>query len=99
MLELPLLDAAQKERAVKLSVEAGAAFLKNASGGAVGTATPEDIRFLRERAPRTIGIKASGGIRTAGQVEELLNAGADLVGTSAGVEIVEELLRTVTSDQ
>ncbi len=102
MLELPLLDAQQKERAVKLSFEAGAAFLKNASGGAVGVATPDDIRYLRARAPRAIGIKASGGIRTARQVEELLEAGADLIGTSAGVGIVEEFLRStekVTSDK
>jgi deoxyribose-phosphate aldolase len=93
MLELPLLNAQQKERAVALSIDAGAAFLKNASSGAVGVATPEDVRYLRRLAPAAIGIKASGGIKTAGQVEELLKAGADLVGSSAGVEIVEEFLR------
>ena len=42
------------------------------------------------RAPTAVGIKASGGIRTAQHVLEVLKAGADLVGTSAGVEIVEE---------
>lgn len=47
MLELPLLNTPQRERAVALSIEAGVAYLKNASGGAVGVATPEDIRFLR----------------------------------------------------
>ncbi|MGO9275719.1 MAG: deoxyribose-phosphate aldolase [Terriglobia bacterium] len=91
MLELPLLDSRQRERAVALSVEAGAAFLKNASSGAVGIATPEDIRYLRGLAPAQVRIKASGGIKTAQQVEQLLNAGADLVGTSAGVEIIESL--------
>jgi len=91
MLELPLLDPRQRERAVALSVEAGAAFLKNASSGAVGIATPEDIRYLRTLAPAQVRIKASGGIKTAQQVEQLLNAGADLVGTSAGVEIIESL--------
>jgi deoxyribose-phosphate aldolase len=91
MLELPLLDPHQKETAVALSVEAGAAFLKNASSGAVGIATPEDIRYLRGLAPAQVKIKASGGIKTAQQVEQLLNAGADLVGTSAGVEIIESL--------
>jgi len=92
MLELPLLDAQQKQRAVAISVDAGAAFLKNASSGAVGIATPGDIRYLRSLAPRGIGIKASGGIKTARQVQELLKAGADLVGSSAGVQIMEELL-------
>lgn len=91
VLELPLLNAQQRERAVALSVEAGAAYLKNASSGAVGVATPEQIRFLRRLAPASVGVKASGGIRTAQQVRELLEAGAELVGTSAGVQIVEEL--------
>lgn len=62
MLELPLLDAQQRERAVRLSVDAGVAYLKNASSGAVGVAQPSDIRFLRSLAPAHIRIKASGGI-------------------------------------
>jgi len=92
MLELPLLDARQKERAVALSVDAGVAYLKNASGGAVGVATPEQIAFLRRLAPPQVRVKASGGIKTAQQVRDLVKAGADLVGTSAGVQIMEELL-------
>lgn len=91
MLELPLLNRQQRERAVALSIEAGVAYLKNASGGAVGVATPEDIRFLRQLAPPHIRIKASGGIKTATQVRDLLEAGADLVGTSSAVEIISEL--------
>ena len=90
MLELPLLNAQQKERAVTLSVEAGVAYLKNASSGAVGVAKVEEIRFLRERAPANVRVKASGGIKTARHVKELLEAGADLVGTSAAVQIVKE---------
>jgi deoxyribose-phosphate aldolase len=99
MLELPLLDQRQKERAVALSVEAGAAFLKNASSGTVGIATPEDIRYLRGLAPAQVKIKASGGIKMAQQVQQLLNAGADLIGTSAGVEIIESLRSIQTSGQ
>lgn len=91
MLELPLLNPNQRERAVLLSVEAGAAYLKNASGGAVGVATPEQIAFLRRLAPPRVRIKASGGIKTAQQVRDLVQAGADLVGTSAGAQIIEEL--------
>jgi deoxyribose-phosphate aldolase len=92
MLELPLLNAQQKERAVALSIDAGVAYLKNASGGAVGVATPEQIRFLRRLAPPNIRIKASGGIKSAQHVRELLAAGADVVGTSSGVQILEEVL-------
>lgn len=91
MLELPLLNAEQKERAVALSVEAGVAYLKNASGGAVGVATPDQIAFLRQRAPAHVRVKASGGIKTAQQVRDLVAAGADLVGTSSGVQIIQEL--------
>jgi len=94
MLELPLLNTKQRERAIALSVDAGIAYLKNASGGAVGVATPEEIRFLRRVAPAHIRIKASGGIKTAQQVRDLLAAGADLVGTSSGVRIMQELLNS-----
>jgi deoxyribose-phosphate aldolase len=97
MLELPLLNPQQRERAVALSVEAGVAYLKNASGGAVGVATPEDIRFLRRVAPAHVRVKASGGIKTAAQVRELLAAGADLVGTSSGVRIMEEFLHPTST--
>jgi deoxyribose-phosphate aldolase len=88
MLELPLLNAQQKDRAIALSIEAGVAYLKNASGGAVGIATPEEIRFLRRKAPPGVRVKASGGIKTAQQVRDLVKAGADLVGTSAGAQIM-----------
>jgi len=92
MLELPLLNEHQKQRAVALSIEAGVAYLKNASGGAVGTATPDQIAFLRRLAPPHVRVKASGGIKTAQQVRDLAAAGADVVGTSSGVQIVEEVL-------
>jgi deoxyribose-phosphate aldolase len=88
MLELPLLSVAERERAVELAVAAGAAWLKNASSGAVGVATPEDISFLREHAPAHVRIKASGGINSAQKVRELIAAGAELVGTSAGLSII-----------
>lgn len=93
MLELPLLNEQQQKRAIALSIEAGVAYLKNASGGAVGAATPEQIRFLRQVAPPRVRVKASGGIKTAQQVRDLLAAGADLVGTSSGVRIIQEVLQ------
>jgi deoxyribose-phosphate aldolase len=90
MLELPLLSAAEKEIAVELSVEAGAQFLKNASSGSVEIANPESIAFLAKRAPKGVGVKASGGITSLAQTIELLAAGADMVGTSAGIRIVTD---------
>ncbi len=88
MLELPLLTAEERDIAVDVCVDAGISYLKNASSGAVGVATPEDIAYLRRRAPHHIGIKASGGIKTLAHVVALLEAGADLAGTSNAVEIV-----------
>ena len=89
MLELPLLTPEERDRVVDLAVNAGTAFVKNASSGAVGVATPEDMRYLRQRAPAHVGVKASGGIKTWDRVVSLLQAGADLVGTSAAVAIIE----------
>lgn len=88
MLELPLLAPQQRDQAVRLAVEAGVAYVKNASGGAVGAATPADMRYLKSRVPPGVKIKGSGSIKTLERVVELLEAGADLVGTSAGVAIV-----------
>ena len=88
MLELPLLTEAEKEAAIALSCEAGAAYLKNASSGQVEVASPASIRYLVERAPVGVKVKASGGIKTYDQTVALLEAGAALVGSSASVAIV-----------
>jgi deoxyribose-phosphate aldolase len=92
MLELPLLNLEQKKRAVAISVEAGVTYMKNSSGGAMGVATPDQMVFLRQMAPPHIRLKASGGIKTVQQVRDLVSAGADVVGTSSGVRIMEEFL-------
>jgi deoxyribose-phosphate aldolase len=89
MLELPLLTAAERDRIVDLAVQAGVSYLKNASAGSVGVATPEDIAYLRARAPAHVKVKASGGIKTYEQVQALIAAGADVVGTSAAVAIIQ----------
>ncbi len=88
MLELPLLTADEREVAVELAVQAGAAYLKNASSGQVEVANPTSIRYLVERAPDGVLVKASGGITNAEQTRALLDAGAALVGTSSGIAIV-----------
>jgi deoxyribose-phosphate aldolase len=88
MLELPLLTPAERDIAVDLSVEAGVAYVKNASSSAVGIASPEEMRYLRSRVPASVRVKASGGIKAYDQAVALLEAGADLVGSSAGVAII-----------
>jgi deoxyribose-phosphate aldolase len=88
MLELPLLTPDQRDRAVDLAVEAGVGWVKNASSSAVGVATPADVRYLRLRVPERVRVKASGGIKTRAHAIALLEAGAALVGSSAGIAIV-----------
>ena len=92
MLELPLLTLEQGQRAIAISAEAGVTYMKNASGGSMGVATPDQMVFLRRLAPPHIRLKASGGIKTVRQVRDLVRAGADVVGTSSGVRIMEEFL-------
>jgi len=88
MLELPLLTPAERDAAVELAMDAGVSYLKNASAGTVEIANPGSISFLVERARPGVLVKASGGIKNFGMAKALLDAGAVLLGTSAGVEIV-----------
>ena len=90
MLELPWLTPQEREIAVELSMEAGVAYLKNASSGQVETANPISISFLAERAKAGVQVKASGSIKSLAQARELLQAGAALLGTSAGIEIITD---------
>ena len=90
MLELPLLTEDEKAAAVELAIEAGAAYLKNASSGSIEVASVESIRYLVDRVPEGVRVKASGSIKRRDQAIALLNAGADLLGTSAGIEIVTD---------
>ncbi len=88
MLELPLLTEAEKKVAVELSMEAGAAYLKNASSGSVEKASVASIRYLRDRAIGGVQVKASGGISSFDHALSLIKAGAALVGSSNSVAIV-----------
>jgi len=87
ILETGALDETAIRRAAEAAIDAGADFLKTSTGYGPRGATVEDIRLLREVAGGRARIKASGGIRTAAQARALIEAGADRVGTSNGVEI------------
>jgi deoxyribose-phosphate aldolase len=90
MLELPLLMPEERETAIQLSIEAGAAFLKNASSGAVEVANPASVEFLVARASEGVKVKASGSIKSFDQAVSLIKAGAALLGTSAGVALLTD---------
>ncbi|MBI4260304.1 MAG: deoxyribose-phosphate aldolase [Actinobacteria bacterium] len=88
MLEAALITDDELARAVELSIEAGAAFVKNSSGYGGGDATPELVRKLSRLAAGRVAVKASGGIRNAEHAGALIDAGASLLGSSASVAIV-----------
>ena len=96
MLELPLLTEEEREIAVEISMEAGAAYLKNASSGQVETANPESIKYLVDRVKDGVKVKASGSIKSFTQAKSLIAAGASLLGTSAGIEIISDTSTSFT---
>jgi deoxyribose-phosphate aldolase len=89
ILETNLLTDAEKRLAAEICIDAGAAFLKTCTGWN-GGATVKDVRLLKEVARETVGIKASGGIRTLEQALNLIVAGATRLGTSYGVELLQQ---------
>ncbi len=91
IIETCCLDGPQKARAVEIIIRAGAHFIKTSTGFGAGGATAEDVRLLSELAGARAGVKASGGIKTLPQALAMLGAGADRLGTSAGIVIVESL--------
>src|SRR5204863_8531442 len=67
---------------------AGAAFVKTSTGFGPGGATVEDVALMRQVVGDGVGVKASGGVRTAADARRMLEAGANRLGTSASVAIV-----------
>jgi deoxyribose-phosphate aldolase len=91
ILECGVLTADQKRKAAELAAEAGAAMVKTSTGFGAGGATEEDVRLLRRVVGTRLGIKAAGGIRSYERAVNLIAAGADRIGTSSGVVIMDGL--------
>jgi deoxyribose-phosphate aldolase len=89
ILETHLLTDEEKRLACQISEKAGADFVKTSTGFLGGVATLEDVKLMRNAV--TIGVKASGGIRTASDALGMVGAGADRLGTSSGVTIIRGL--------
>lgn len=89
ILETSRLTREEKVAACALSQAAGAAWVKTSTGYAGGGATEEDVALLRASVGPTVGVKASGGIRSAADALRMVRAGADRIGTSSGPAIVE----------
>lgn len=97
IIETCLLTDEEKEIACKLSVEAGADYVKTSTGFSTGGATVEDIKLMRRTVGPDIGVKASGGIRDSKKAKEMIDSGASRVGASSSVEIVKGLETTDNS--
>ena len=71
-----------------MAQEAGADFVKTSTGFGPGGATVHDVALMREVVGPEMGIKAAGGIKNAGQARQMIEAGANRLGTSSSVAIV-----------
>jgi deoxyribose-phosphate aldolase len=92
ILETAALTDEEMRLACRLSVEAGAAFVKTSTGfHPSGGATVEAVRLMRETVGPTVGVKASGGIRNLADAMRMIEAGANRIGTSASAAILAEL--------
>ncbi|MHC4424165.1 MAG: deoxyribose-phosphate aldolase [Planctomycetota bacterium] len=90
IIESAALTREQKIFACEIAEKCGVDFIKTSTGmNPAGGATVEDVKLMKETAP-SCKIKAAGGIRTAKQVIEFLEAGAQRLGTSSGVQIINE---------
>jgi len=86
IVEAPLLSASELHRVGGLAADAGADYLKTATGFSEGGATVEDVELLSQYRP----VKASGGIGSWAEAKAMFEAGADRIGASSGDRIVEE---------
>ena len=97
ILETCYLTDEEKRTACRLAVEAGADYVKTSTGFGAGGATVADIRLLKTAVQGRAKVKASGGIRDWKAAKEMLEAGADRIGTSASLKILEEWSAAGTS--
>jgi deoxyribose-phosphate aldolase len=89
IVETAYLNHRELEDACRLCADAGADFVKTSTGFASSGAEPEDIRVMRAVLPASVGIKASGGIRSRALAIELIEAGADRIGTSSSLHLIQ----------
>jgi len=94
IIECCNLGREAKSRLVEVVVAAGARYVKTSTGFAASGATVEDVRLLAAVADGRVGVKAAGGIRSLEDCRAMLAAGATRIGSSSGVAIVEQWLRT-----
>ena len=88
IIETALLTDQEKVKACVISKEAKADFVKTSTGFSTGGATASDIALMKYVVGSSVGVKASGGIRSKEDADEMIRSGADRIGASASVKIV-----------
>ena len=89
IIETCLLTDEEKVRACEIAARAGADFVKTSTGFSTGGATVEDVALMRKTVGDDLGVKASGGVRSLEDLMKMVDAGANRIGTSSGVKIME----------
>ena len=89
IIETCLLTNEEKVKACELAKEAGADFVKTSTGMSKAGATKEDIKLMRTTVGEDMGVKASGGIRDLATANDMIEAGANRIGCSSTVNIME----------
>jgi deoxyribose-phosphate aldolase len=92
IIETSLLDDQEKVIACRVAQDTGADFVKTSTGFSTGGATTADVRLMRSTVGDTMGVKASGGIRSLADALSMVEAGANRLGMSAGVTVMQEML-------
>lgn len=90
IIECCYLSDEEKVQACRLAAAAGADYVKTSTGFGSSGATPGDVALMRDVVGEALGVKAAGGIRHLDSVLALVSAGADRLGMSAGVAVIEE---------
>ena len=90
IIETCYLTEEEKVKACRLAMEAGALFFKTSTGMGTGGATAHDIALMRKTVGDRMMVKASGGVDTRAQAYEMIRAGADRLGVSKVLQIVED---------
>lgn len=89
ILETCLLTPEEIEEACRLAKDSGARFVKTSTGFGSGGARPEDVALMKKAVGQDLEVKASGGIRDLETVTAMIEAGADRIGASASVSIMQ----------
>lgn len=90
ILECCYLSKEEIKKASQLAKEAGADFVKTSTGFGKGGAKPEDVKIMRETVGSDMGVKAAGGIHTLADFKAMVEAGANRIGCSHSIQIMEE---------